>query len=181
MKWSTKTRKWLRIIHRDLGYLLVGITLIYGISGYLLNHMDGKDPAYESVDVHLQFAPELSKAQLQQQWETNEDLPQLKRVLKAEEGFYRILLNGGIGVYNVANGDIDYEFHKQKPVIYYINKFHYNKTKGWTPVADFFAFSLIFLAVSGMFMIPKKKGLAGRGKWFVLAGIAIPILYIIFT
>ena len=33
---------WLRVIHRDLGFLMVGLCLVYGVSGFLLNHMDGK-------------------------------------------------------------------------------------------------------------------------------------------
>ncbi|MFV0483935.1 MAG: PepSY-associated TM helix domain-containing protein [Bacteroidales bacterium] len=181
MKTSTQIRKWLRIIHRDLGYLLVGITLVYGISGYLLNHMDGKDPAYKTVEEHMEFQPNLSVDELEKAWSNYGDLPPSKKITENEKGFYKIMLNGGIGVYNVNTGDLDYEFHKQRKFIYYINKFHYNRTKGWTFMADFFAFGLMFLAVSGMFIVPKKKGFMGRGKWFVLAGLLIPILWIIFT
>lgn len=46
-------------------------------------------------------------------------------------------------------------------------------------MADFFAISLIFFAVSGLFIVSKKNGIAGRGKWFVIAGICIPIIYLI--
>ena len=40
---------WLRVIHRDLGFLMVGLCLVYGVSGFLLNHMDGKDPAFKTT------------------------------------------------------------------------------------------------------------------------------------
>ena len=35
MKW----RKWNKIIHRDLGYLCFGLTIIYVISGVAVNHI----------------------------------------------------------------------------------------------------------------------------------------------
>ena len=42
-----KIRKWNRIIHRDLGYLAVGLTLIYAISGFVVNHVQDWNPNYE--------------------------------------------------------------------------------------------------------------------------------------
>ena len=99
--------------------------------------------------------------------------------------FYRIMLDGGIGIYNINSGEIDYEFHRQKKLIYYLNKFHYNKVKGWTPIADFFAFSLIFLALSGLFMMAGKKGIAGRGKMVACCGnynsVAFCVVNIVFS
>lgn len=181
MKWSNKVRKWLRILHRDLGYLLIGFCLIYAVSGFLLNHMDGKDPAYETTHEKVALAPGLSKKTLGETWESQSDLPPLKGILNANEGFYRVMLDGGVGIYNIATGEVDYEFHRQKVLIYYLNKFHYNKVNGWTPMADFFAFSLIFLALSGLFMFAGKNGVAGRGKWFLAAGILIPLLFVWLT
>ena len=165
-------------MHRDLGYLLTGFCLIYAISGFLLNHMDGNDPAYKTTNKQVVLNPGLSKSALMETWETNHNLPPLKRILNANEGFYRVLLDGGIGIYNINSGEVDYEIHQQRKLVYYLNKFHYNKVKGWTPIADFFAFSLIFLALSGLFIIAGKKGLTGRGKWLLLAGIAIPLLFV---
>ena len=38
---------------------------------------------------------------------------------------------------------------------------------------------LLLLAVTGMFVLKGKKGLTGRGKWFVLAGLAVPVAFLI--
>ena len=46
---------------------------------------------------------------------------------------------------------------------------------------DFFAVSLVFFALSGLFMIKGKNGISGRGKWFLLIGLLIPVLYVIFA
>jgi len=178
-KWNkSSVKKWLRIIHRDLGFLTVGLCIIYAISGILLNHMDGKDPAYKTVEETLQFAPAQSIDQLTTSWNSNENLPALKKVFKEGENHYRLMLTGGIGVYNKQSGAISYEHHKQRPFVYWINKLHYNKVANWTAIADIFAAALIFLTVSGLFLTSKKSGLRGRGKWYLIIGILIPILYI---
>ena len=50
MKWRNKSLSyWLRVLHRDLGYLMVGACLIYAVSGILLKHMNGKDPAFRTT------------------------------------------------------------------------------------------------------------------------------------
>lgn len=181
MKWSTKLNKWLRILHRDLGYLLVGITVIYGVSGYLLNHMDGKDPAYETTEATIRLPQHLNQEALYIELLTQDALPNIKRILMGKDEFNRVMFNGGIGVYNSQTGEFSYELHRKKPLIYAINKLHYNKVKGWTIMGDVFAFSLIFLALSGMLLVKGKNGFRRRGVWLVMVGLAIPIIYLIIT
>ena len=41
-----KLRKWSRILHRDIGYFFIGTTLIYGLSGIALNHINDWNPNY---------------------------------------------------------------------------------------------------------------------------------------
>ena len=43
MKWL---RRWSRILHRDIGYFFIGASLIYGISGIALNHLNDWNPNY---------------------------------------------------------------------------------------------------------------------------------------
>lgn len=177
-KWSS-FRKWMRIIHRYLGYLMVGVCLVYGMSGFLLNHMNGKDPAFKTKEGSIQIEKNLSSDQIRGVWsETN--LPDIKKILPADEIHARLMLSGGVAVYNSQTGEVDYETYKKNNFVYWINKLHYNKVKGWSIMGDIFAFSLIFFAVSGLFMVKGKHGVLRRGKWFLLVGILIPILYILF-
>ncbi|MDD4514680.1 PepSY-associated TM helix domain-containing protein [Massilibacteroides sp.] len=180
MTWlkSNKVSKWLRILHRDLGFLMVGVCLVYAVSGILLNHMNGKDPAFKTIEAEIQAPAGLSNEELTQFWADRQDVPRLKRILPIDETFSRLMLVGGIGVYNSKTGAIDYEQHKKNALIYWINKLHYNQVKGWSIMADFFAVSLIFFAISGLFIVKGKKGLAGSGKWYLLIGLLIPILYV---
>ncbi len=57
------------------------------------------------------------------------------------------------------------------------NWLHLNRgKKAWTYVADTYAAGLFFLALSGLWMIPGRKGLFGRGAIFVLLGVLIPVV-----
>jgi hypothetical protein len=176
-----KITKWLRIIHRDLGFLVVGISLVYGISGIYLNHLKESDPAFKTEEATLQLPSNLTHKELEEAWNKKNGLPELKKILQIDETHVHLMLEGGIGVYNAADGRLDYEKHTKRVFIYWINRLHYNKVQGWSPVADFFACSLIFLAISGLFIIKGKKGLSGSGKWYLLAGLLVPIIYVLLT
>jgi len=177
---NSSIKKWLRIIHRDLGFLMVGICLVYAVSGILLNHMNGKDPAYKSVEETIQFDKNLDGDGLARLWNTKDGLPVLKKVFHTGDARYSLMLDGGIGYYNPSTGELQYEHHSKRQLVYWINKLHYNKINGWSFMADFFAISLIFFAVSGLFIVSRKNGILGRGKWYLIAGICIPVIFLIF-
>lgn len=178
---SPKALRWIRAIHRDLGFLMVGASLIYAVSGILLNHLkDGDDPAYTIHRRQRAFEAGLSKEQLGEAWKAQAaHLPALKKIFDADNGCYRLMLGGGMGLYNPQSGMADYEVSRRRTIIYWINRLHYNKVNGWSPVADFFAAALIFFALSGLIMVKGKRGIAGRGKWYVLLGVAIPVAYVL--
>jgi hypothetical protein len=46
-------------------------------------------------------------------------------------------------------------------------------------MADLFAIVLGLLAITGLFVLKGKKGITGRGAWLTIAGIAIPVLFLI--
>jgi hypothetical protein len=158
---------------------MVGIALVYGISGIYLNHLDSKDPAFYTEEGSLQLPSLLSVSELTDKWNEHKDLPALKKIMPVDDTHYRLMLEGGIGVYNSADGHLDYEKHRKRFFVYWINHLHYNKVKGWGSIADIFACSLIFLAVSGIFIVKGKHGISGTGKWWLIAGLLIPVIYII--
>ena len=167
----------LRIIHRDLGFFVVGFTLVYAVSGIILNHLGNKDPAFRTETKTIKLPTNLTDSELSAAWLADENLPVLKRVMRMDESRLRLYLDGGTGIYHVSTGNLSYEKHEKRVLIYWINRLHYNKVKGWSPVADFFAGSLILLAITGLFIVKGKRGIAGSGKWYLLMGILIPILF----
>ena len=69
----------------------------------------------------------------------------------------------------------------RRAVLFEVNTLHLNNLKGtWTYVADVFALALMFLAITGMTMMKGRHGLAQRGKWFVGAGLLIPVGFIVY-
>ncbi|MGB4654045.1 MAG: PepSY-associated TM helix domain-containing protein [Bacteroidales bacterium] len=177
---KNKIIKWTRIIHRDLGYFMVGISLIYGFSGILLNHINGKDPAFKVRTNSFTLAPNLSVDELTAQWSELSDVPSLnKAVANQNNDNIKLYVKGGVGNYSPADGSVSYQTKTKKPIAYAINKLHYNRVDYWTWFGDFFAISLIFFALSGLIMVRGKNSFKGRGKWFVIAGLIIPILYLI--
>jgi hypothetical protein len=53
--------------------------------------------------------------------------------------------------------------------------------KAWKYVADGYAVFLLFLAASGLFMIPGRKGIMGRGAILALLGALVPVLYVVLS
>lgn len=80
---------------------------------------------------------------------------------------------------NTTTGTVVDEGQKPRFLLRVANWLHLNRgKKAWTYVADAYAAGLLFLAMSGMFMIAGKKGLIGRGAVLVALGIAIPVAYV---
>ena len=69
----------------------------------------------------------------------------------------------------------------KRPVLFEVNALHLNNLKGiWTWVADLFAIALIVLAITGITMMKGDRGITGRGKYFIAAGLAIPVGFILY-
>ncbi|MBN1927067.1 MAG: peptidase [Prolixibacteraceae bacterium] len=172
-------RKWLRIIHRDLGYFLVGITLVYAVSGIILNHKKvSKDPAYKTISFKNNIEKSLTTSEIELFFFKNVDNITLKKILPGENNQYQLIFEGGIGSYEPETGQLFYEIYQRKPLIFFINKLHYNQKKHWTIPADFFSIGLIFLTLSGLFMVRGKNGFQNRGIWFITGGIILVLIYI---
>ncbi|NOU59399.1 PepSY-associated TM helix domain-containing protein [Marinifilum caeruleilacunae] len=176
--WSKKFwRKWLRLIHRDLGYFFVGITIIYAVSGIILNHKKhNEDPAYRTITQNYNLEANLSPDQLKTYWGNHFSDYHLNRIIPNAEN-YDLYLKGGLGKYNPMSGGLTFEVYEKKQWVYFMNKLHYNSKKGWTLMADIFAVAMLVFALSGMFMVPGKKGITGRGKWLIAIGIIVPFLF----
>ena len=50
-------RKLSHALHRDIGYLCIGLTLIYALSGIAVNHIRDWNPSYRVVRSSAQIAP----------------------------------------------------------------------------------------------------------------------------
>ena len=180
-----KIRKWLRIIHRDMGYIFFGMSLVYGISGIALNHLDDWNPDYiikisETTLPDVPAADDISKevaGSLARQIDQNYHY---RSHFFPEPGVLKIFIKQGSVTINLDSGRAYIEVIKKRPVFREMNFLHYNKPKKlFTWFSDAFALALILMAISGLFMIRGKKGITGRGAWLTALGILIPAIFLI--
>ena len=174
-------RGWLRAIHRDVGYLAVGLTLIYAVSGLAINHISDWDPNFKTYERERTIAP------------IGAAVPDDEAIATARQA-----LRVGTPRSTYRAGDEIYlEFDYKKLVVYgetgrvveqgrqprfllrVANWLHYNRGKrSWTYIADAYAVLLLYLAISGLFMIKGRNGLKWRGLAGLALGIGVPVVYV---
>lgn len=178
-------RGWLRAIHRDVGYLAVGFTVIYAVSGLAINHIKDWDPNFTSLEKTITITP------------IPADLPDdeaVKLVLAAagtgtpDDVFragdeIRLSYQSGAQVTAIGDtGEVTVQARTPRFFLRVVNWLHYNRGKAaWTYLADAYAVLLLYLAISGMFMIKGRLGLRWRGLVLVGLGIAVPASYVILS
>ncbi|MDX1829809.1 MAG: PepSY-associated TM helix domain-containing protein [Lutibacter sp.] len=187
MSFSLKTlRKWSRILHRDVGFFFIGTTLIYAISGIALNHMSDWNPNY-SVELR-NFTTTLN---LEKGNYTKDNILLLLDKIDSRKNYkshyypnnstLKIFLKGGSSIaVNILNGKGTAEYLKKRPLIFETNYLHYNPNRIWTWFSDIFAGALILFVITSFFITKGKKGIIGRGGIYMLLGIIIPILFLLF-
>ncbi|MBV1858388.1 MAG: hypothetical protein KUG77_08245 [Nannocystaceae bacterium] len=180
-----KWRPWLRALHRDLGYLAVGLTFVYALSGLAVNHIADWDPNFTNFEREFVVEGPLP-----------DDEQQAAAIVMSSVGIKETPLD----IYSPADGELEItlqtstlfvatktgkvyeEGQEERFALRAANWLHLNRgKKAWTYFADGYAGALLLLAVSGMFMIPGRKGLMGRGAVLVIAGIAIPMTYLVYA
>ena len=181
-----QVRKWSRILHRDIGFFFIGTTLIYAISGIALNHMGDWNPNYSVEINHFETSINLEKTPSVK----NNILTMLDNI-DAESTYkshyyptpntLKVFLKGGSSVViNVSRGKGRAEYLKKRALIFETNYLHYNPNRVWTWFSDIFAAALILFAITSFFITKGKKGITGRGGIYMLLGIIIPIVFLLY-
>jgi hypothetical protein len=174
-------RAYLRSIHRDFGYLAIGFTVIYAVSGIAQNHIeDWGDVSFVATERTFTI-PAIP--------DTTPDIVAVKTVADA----------AGIGIpvahtrisdeirLEYANGDkvtaigreVTVQTRARRAFIGLANWLHTARhKKSWKYISDAYAVLLLYLAISGIFMIKGHLGLKWRGTILISSGIAVPILYV---
>jgi uncharacterized protein len=179
-------RRWNNAIHRDLGYLCVGMTLIYAISGIVLNHFKSGDfihPDYrKSFKEYKVPLPKNGKAdQAYVDLLVNEEGVQKDyKSYITGENYVQIFLNNGSIFVDLASGDAQIEKKTPRYIIKEFNLLHYNNIKKlYTWFSDVYAVGLIVLAITGLFVLRGKNGIIRRGAWLTAIGILLPALFLL--
>lgn len=171
-----------RSFHRDVGYFCVGLILIYAISGIAVNHIESWNPSYvvTRTEQTLTDLPadvesdEFEKALARQLGIKSEFR---SRVRDSEEEVLFFYENTRVE-WHQSTQQAHVETTEKRIGLFFANYLHLNKAKRvWTYVADVFAVLLIYLSLSGLFMVKGANGFGRRGWILVTAGLIIPIAF----
>lgn len=178
-----KLRKLNRAIHRDLGYFFAAMSIIYGLSGIALNHLNDWNPSYKVVNKIIQHeiteANNINDAFVMNLTERFKE-PKYQKYYFPETDRLKIFIPGGAINYSLISGEAALEKLEKRRVFYEFNFLHYNNAKRlWTWFSDAYAIGLIILAISGLFILKGKNGITRRGAWLTIAGILIPLIFIL--
>lgn len=179
-------RKLNYILHRDIGYLCIGMTLIYAISGVVVNHISHQfNPSYTIETSEASVKP-VSNNKEPDLTLVQDILSQLnekgtfKNVAMLSPGNMRIFVEGNTIDVELATGTVVQEKVARRPLLFEVNYLHLNKAKGvWTYLADIYAVLLGLMAVTGFFMIRGRTKVRG----FILTGLGliVPLIYLVFS
>jgi len=180
-----KLRKFLRNWHRDIGYLTVGILLIYGISGIMLNHQHDFNPDYR-IFVY-EFSADVSPKASYSKDEVKKMLAEAgrevvyKKHYMNSQGFIKVFIENGEASINPQTGEGVMRYLQRRALFFEMNQLHRaTVVKTWKWISDAFSIMILFVTISGLFILKGKYGLKGRGWWLTLAGFLAPLFFMIF-
>lgn len=176
-------RKFLRAMHRDIGYFGVGLTLVYAVSGIAVNHIADWDPSFDNFSQSAQ----VDTAKLVG---TDTQIVANALAALAIDGFpddvFRVSHSRIDAIFaehtvhiQTDTGVVIDEGRRARPILRDINWLHLNRGKeAWTLFADLYAGMLILLALSGLLLNRGKRGIMSWRIVYLVAGFAIPIGYL---
>ncbi len=175
-------RRWNLILHRDIGFFCIGLTLIYAISGIAVNHTShGFNPSY-TIEKSSSTVSPLPQGETPDTEYVDKVLTELrlnerlKNAAMLAPGTIRIFTKSYTIDIILQTGTASLEKVTHKPILYEFNFLHLNKAKGlWTWIADLYGVALTLLAVTGLLMIRGRN--KSRGLLITAAGILLPVAY----
>lgn len=184
---GTRWRRWNAAIHRDLGYLCAGLTIVYAVSGVAVNHTADWNPNYSTaqrtvaLDGGVVSGDPSSADFVSTVLERLDVAGPTRGTFRPDPATLRIFLEDGATVtVDLAARTAALEVVRDRPGLRQANFLHLNHAKKlWTWMADLYAVALALLAVTGLFVLRGRNGITGRGAWLTAAGVAVPMLFLL--
>lgn len=168
-------------LHRDVGYLAFGLTIVYGISGLAVNHRADWNPSVSSAKTTMVIAPVQGS---RREAIVTDALVKLGISETPRSSFQPnpqtllIFFENTTYAIDLPTGTVIVDRNVPRPVLYEFNALHLNAPKRvWTVIADVYAAALILVACTGLFVLKGRRGITGRCAALTVTGALIPTIY----
>lgn len=162
---------YMRALHRDIGFLIVGLIVIYSISGIVLTFRDTNFLKTER-QVEQQLDPNLKTSELS-------DALRMRRFTVESEN--EEVINFGVGTYNKETGLASYSVYELPVILEKFNDLHKTmSSSSASPFTTILGFLLLFMAVSSLWMFKTTSPHFKRGMILTAVGILASIALLIF-
>ncbi len=161
----------MRIFHRDIGFFVVGLTLVYAVSGIMLTYRD-TEFLKSQTRIEKSLAPGLPVTQLGR-------ILHLKDIQVVKENENEIIFSAGS--YNKVTGAVAYWSNEIPAVLQALNNLHFVSSKDsrhW--FTTMYAVALLFLALSSFWMYNPSNRYFKRGVYTACSGFIVSLLLIVF-
>ncbi len=193
-KLSIRLREW----HRDLGYLVIGITIIYSLSGIVLSFRD-LHLFEKKYILNAKIEKNLPKEQLKDKIISVYKQNEQKKILPAHiikksvlDNFQEVEESSKFIKYQVSrkkdmklvtyykdSGEVIYSINGYPTFIQIFVNSHKSSTQDrWSYLALAYSVILFFLAISAIFIVKGKYSFKQRGVYLTLAGIGVILLFL---
>lgn len=172
MKQKTKTslHQYARTLHRNIGFFIVGLIMVYSLSGIVLIYRDTNFLKRESL-VEKKLSPNLADAELG---------PVLQlRNLKIEKTEGNIIYFQN-GTYNKVTGQATYSTTELYPFIKKFTDLHKTPSKNikhWSTLV--LGVLLLFMALSSFWMFKPDSKFFRKGIFMAGAGIVVAVVLLL--
>lgn len=186
----------MRSLHRDLGYFVIGLTLIYTITGIVLS---GRALGWleQTYVIEKNLAKYITKTEFIEKLElsfkeldcksdipisimksANKNIKRFKFLEEKDNILYFKARSNNIN-YDTKSGNVIYQYISYPPYLKSVISAHKaSHEKLWFYLAILYSIILSFLAISAMFMVKGKFGFKRRGIYFMLAGIFLVLIFL---
>jgi len=162
--------KSIRSLHRDIGFFVIGLTIIYSLSGILLIYRD-TDFMKQEQQINRTIEPNKQAAELGSILRLRE-----LKILNTEDN----IVYFENGKYNQKTGEVEYTSKELPVILNKLTSFHKaisGKNTHWFNLI--FGILLFFMAVSSFFMFKSRTKLLRRGIFIAVGGLVSAIIFIL--
>ncbi|MBQ0115798.1 MAG: hypothetical protein KBT10_08005 [Bacteroidales bacterium] len=158
---------YMRVLHRNIGFLAIGMVIVYSLSGIVLIHRTD-DFMKSSTAVEQTIKPGLTAEEL------GKELKLKKFTVTKEE--IGVIYFSDEGKYEVETGKVSYV---KKDYVFPFNKFAELHKSSKAPLCWFttlFGIILFFLAISSLFMFKPQTKVFKKNLVYIAVGVIITLL-----